>query len=213
MRVNYDTFTAFNQPRDDMCYPTSIKVILDNLGIHHNFPDIKRSLKSIVKLCGWKEGGIEDSDYALSNLNAKHFKKLGYNISEKSGIEASMELIGKILDDGNISMPTVLVSQEYFKEINKGYDAPEYAPKYYHQLVVLDVLDKVVVLFDPFKNYRNSENNDSEFKVEVSIPNFIKYWNGADKSVIYIERVKKEAGLDKRQTKIAKFNKKGEKSV
>lgn len=191
-----DSFEPIHQQTRNNCFPVTIKIILDHLCIKHNKPYMKLSVKNISKLSNYDgRFGVFDSDLAVSSMNTKHFKNHGYIINEKSGSTADIKLIKKILDDGNCSAPIVTVHPQYFKEENKNYTVPE-DPDCYHQLVIRNMDGNNIKIVDTLTPIAKQDN------AEISLSNFISYWDGAKRSLLWIERIKTISSLNPQQKKL-----------
>ncbi len=200
--MNLDSFEPIYQQTDDLCFPVTIKIILDHLCKKHNKPRMKLSVKSISNFAGYKRmSGVWNTDFAIGNMNAKHFKKHGYIVNEKSGVATDIKLIKKILDDGNCSAPTVTVSQEYFTEQKKGYQVPE-NPSWFHQIIIKKMNENNLEIMDTYSKMMLKSSNIEQIKSEISLSNFIKYWDGAQRSLLWIEKIKPIPSLNPAQKKL-----------
>lgn len=198
-----DSFEPISQQKDNLCFPVTIKIILDHLCKKHSKPHMKLSVKSLSKLSGYKGkyGGLWNTDFAIDNMNAKHFRRHGYLMNEKRGVESDIKQIKNILDDGNCSAPIVTVHPEYFKEQNKRYKVPE-DPDYLHQLVIKKMDGTTLEIVDTLAPMLLKSSNVEQIKTEIKLSNFIKYWDGAQRSLLWIERIKPISSLNPAQKKL-----------
>lgn len=204
MRIN-DIKTRY-QPRPDMCFQTALKIVYDELCRSFNqTPNL-----SMNKIGKWikkdeeskyfpDDKGVRDLDYAISNLNQKFFKKNGYNLNMKVGAEVEMNLIGKILDDGNCSAPIVTIDGKYRPPNNKDYEIPQ-LENVFHELVVLDLTETKIIFYDTYAPFNRIDNGGLIMpNAEDTIPRFSTHWGGADREIVWIEKAEKVPAKNKRQ--------------
>lgn len=199
------SFKPIHQANPSMCFPTSLKLIIDSLRDAHQSKYLQLGIHTISKLSGY-DNGVIDTDTAINSINSKFLNKHGYILIEKNGADASMDLIRAILGDGNLSAPIVTFNHLYLEDIYRqrsgGYGVYNVPEPYLHQLVVLDLYEdeEAVGIFDPLAYH--VANPPIERKIAIS--DVMRYWSNKDanKAVLYIERNKKDPSLIEAQRRL-----------
>jgi hypothetical protein len=187
------------QPRADMCFPTTIKIVYDELCKSFG-ENSSLSLNRISKLSKYNRG-VRDLDYAVTNLNKYLFAK-GYRLFEKAGIGIDDRLIDRILNDGNASAPIVTVGSSWIAENDSDLDIDEVPPDDEHELVVLNKDTSKIYVYDTYAPFSRVQSGLIMPKIEKSIARFLTHWGNANKEILWIEKMKKDVAKNESQKKL-----------
>lgn len=184
-----DGFEPYYQQTNDLCFPVAIKNILDHVCKKHEKPDMRLGVSKLNTLCGYDGRfglGLQDTDAAILRLN-KHLRKYGYFIVEKTATD--INFLEKILADENCSAPIVSVHPMYFTEQNQYCVIED--PDLWHQLIIKSINKEknIIEIIDTLKPQIVKSSNQ-QFKAELPLLKFLKCWYGANRCVIWIERLR-----------------------
>jgi len=163
-----------NQPEEDMCAPTAIKNIMDELGERRGV-DFNFSISDLCDMGDYRNEFATDFGMLVKNLNPQ-LEDYGYEIKLVMGI--SEKDIKEIIQDEKRSLPIISVSDNYFEEGNNTYDPRRGSSGSYnweHILTIFEVNHDEVLYYDTFHDIFNRRENLGDSNIEKKMSKTLLY--------------------------------------
>lgn len=172
-----ETVTDFRpQITADMCLPTALKNILDELANRHNF-NMTLSTSDLNDICDYREGFAATSRNIPARLNPE-IKK--YNIEVKVAGGTSFQDLEAIIRADERSLPIVELDSAYFDSVD-GYNPRGGSDGYQwnHTVIPFAVNDETVLFYDPYEQIFQRSSNIDAPPTERSKTQFYEWWTAA----------------------------------
>jgi len=188
------------QRTPNMCWTSSIKMILDRLSEIFDDLSLRMSVKDINRICKYDAQFAVPPGLAVPALNNK-LEKLGYVVKEREGKDRFKELRDVLFDEES-SLPIVGFGPKYIKDLkgpNKSWNVPG-ANDYYDHVVVVTGINAKVKFVDPMVPFLLKSSRIDKVDEALPKPKFLYYWRDSRPPFWYmwIEKKYKKAGpLDK----------------
>lgn len=182
-----DTVEEFNpQITEDMCLPTALKNVLDELFDRHG-ADHGLSQSDLNDICDYREGHGATSHNIPAKLNPEIED---YGIETRISMGTSLDDIQAIIEDNERSLPIVELDPAYFESVD-GYDARPGTNGYQwnHIVIPFAVNDETVLFYDPFEEIFQRSTNVDKAPTERSKARFYEWWSAASSRwALWLER-------------------------
>lgn len=164
------------QITEDMCLPTALKNVLDELANRHD-ADSPLSLSDLNEICDYRNGAASTAQNVPALLDPEIEE---HGLETRISIGTSFEDLQAIIDDNDRSLPIVELDSAYFDSVD-GYDPRGGIDGYQwdHVVIPFAVNDETILFYDPFEEiFQRSSRIDSP-PTERSKTQFYEWWTAA----------------------------------
>lgn len=172
-----ETVTDFRpQIAEDMCLPTALKNILDELADRHD-GSISLSTSDLNDICDYREGFAATSRNVPARLNPEIEQ---YGIEVKVAMGITFQDLEAIIVDDERSLPIVELDSAYFDSVDNykprgGIDSYQWN----HIVIPFTVNDETVLFYDPFEQIFQRSSNIDAPPTERPKTQFYEWWTAA----------------------------------
>jgi hypothetical protein len=177
-RETFQTAVSDFRPQitEDMCLPTALKNVLDELADRHGVDEIL-SLSEINDICDYRAGAASTA----RNVPAKLDPEIeDWGIETRIQVGTSFDDLQAIIDDNDRSLPIVELDSAYFDSV-EGYDPRGGIDNYQwdHVVIPFAVNDETVLFYDPFEEIFERSTRIEAPPTERSKNQFYEWWTAA----------------------------------
>lgn len=141
------------QITEDMCLPTALKNVLDELAERHG-ADGPLSLSDLNDICDYRAGSASTAQGVPAKLDPEIEE---YGLETRISIGTSFEDLQAIIDDNDRSLPIVELDSAYFDSVD-DYDPRAGVDGYQwdHIVIPFAVNEETVLFYDPYGEIFNA---------------------------------------------------------
>lgn len=169
-RERFQTTVSDFQPQieEDMCLPTALKNVLDELATRTGESKLGLSLSRLNDICDYRSGFASSAERVPARLNPE-ISEIGFEVRTDTGLD--FEDLQSVIENERTSLPIIDLHGDYFKHV-EGYDPQPGIDGYpwSHTVIPFEVNSQVILFYDPFEEIftRSSKVDVPPTKMEKS---------------------------------------------